>query len=159
MPPPGKHSAPPQREIRNAKAGRDYFLEQRFEAGIVLHGTEIKAVRTGRVNLADSFVRVDGGIPVLYHAHISEYDHGNLNNHHPYRPRILLLNKREIRKLVEAVQSGGCTIVPVRLYFKDALAKLEIAIAKGKQLHDKREDMKKRDDKREIQRAMRQRLR
>ena len=144
-----------QREFRNAKAGRDYFLEQRFEAGITLTGTEIKAIRTGRVNLADSFVRVDGGVPVLYHAHISEYDFGNQNNHHPYRPRRLLLHKREINKLVGTVQSGGYTIVPTRMYFKGALAKVEIAVAKGKQHHDKRQDMKQRDDKREIQRAMR----
>ena len=145
----------PLREFRNAKAGRDYFLEQRFEAGISLTGTEIKAIRTGRVNLADSFVRVDGGVPMLYHAHISEYDFGNQNNHHPYRPRKLLLHKREINKLAGTVQSGGYTIVPTRMYFKGALAKVEIAVAKGKQHHDKRQDMKQRDDQREIQRAMR----
>jgi SsrA-binding protein len=153
-----KHS-PPVRDFRNAKAGRDYFLEQRHEAGIVLTGTEIKAIRNGRVNLADSFVRVDGGVPILYHAHISEYDFGNQNNHHPYRPRRLLLNKREIQKLIGAVQSGGFTIIPTRLYFKGALAKVEIAVAKGKQHHDKRQDLKQRDDQREIQRALRRNVR
>jgi SsrA-binding protein len=151
--------SPPLREFRNAKAGRDYFLEQHFEAGITLKGTEIKAVRNGRVNLADSFVRVDGGVPILYHAHISEYDFGNRENHHPYRPRRLLLHKREIQKLVGAVQSGGYTIVPTRLYFKGAIAKVEIAVAKGKQHHDRRQDMKQRDDQREIQRAMRRAVR
>jgi SsrA-binding protein len=153
-------AATPKRQppdFRNAKAGRDYFLEQRFEAGIVLTGTEIKAIRTGRVNLADSFVRVDQGNPILYHAHISEYNFGNQNNHNPYRPRRLLLNKREIHKITGAVQSGGHTVVPVRLYFKGALAKLEIAIAKGKQSHDKRQDIKRREDDLEIRRALRNR--
>ncbi|MDR2863382.1 MAG: SsrA-binding protein SmpB [Puniceicoccales bacterium] len=151
-----KHSKPPP-DFRNAKAGRDYFLEQRFEAGVALTGTEIKAVRNGRVNLADSFVRIDQGRPVLYHMHISEYDFGNQNNHHPYRPRLLLLNKREIRKITGEIQSGGYTIVPTRLYFKGALAKVEIAIAKGKQHQDKRQDMKRRDDDLEIRRALRHR--
>jgi len=143
------------REFRNAKAGRDYFLEQRYEAGVMLAGTEIKAVRAGKVKLADSFVRLDGGVPVLYHAHISEYDFGNQNNHHPYRPRKLLLHQREIRKLIAATQSGGYTIIPARLYFKGALAKVEIAVAKGKQHHDKRQDLKRRDAEREIRRAVR----
>lgn len=140
---------------RNAKAGRDYFLEQRFEAGIVLTGTEIKAIRQGRVNLADSFVRIEKEVPILHHMHISEYDFGNLNNHKPYRPRRLLLHKREIHKIIGEVQSGGYTIVPTRLYFKGALAKVEIAVAKGKQNHDRRQDMKQRDDDREIRRALR----
>ncbi|MDR1817078.1 MAG: SsrA-binding protein SmpB [Puniceicoccales bacterium] len=154
-----RKSAPPVREFRNAKAGRDYFLEQRFEAGIVLTGTEIKSVRNGGVNLADSFVRLDGGIPVLYHAHITEYNFGNLNNHAPYRPRKLLLKKREIRKLADATKSGGYTVVPTRLYFKGALAKVEIAVAKGKQHHDRREDLKKREADREIRRTLASRRR
>jgi len=147
-------TAPHVREFRNAKAGRDYFLEQRFEAGIVLTGTEIKAIRAGKVNIADSFVRVDGGTAILYHAHISEYDFGNLNNHAPYRPRRLLLHKREIHKLIGATRSGGYTIVPTRLYFKGALAKVEIAVAKGKQHQDRREDLKRRDADREIRRTL-----
>jgi SsrA-binding protein len=152
----GKHTVP-QRDFRNAKAGRDYFLEQRFEAGVVLTGTEIKAIRGGQVNLADSFVRIEGGVPILYHMHVSEYDFGNQNNHRPYRPRRLLLNRREIRKIMGEVQSGGYTVVPVRLYFKGALAKVEIAVAKGKQHHDKRQDLKRRDADREIRRALRSR--
>lgn len=152
----GKHGAP-VRDFRNAKAGRDYFLEQRFEAGLVLTGTEIKAIRGGQVNLADSFVRIERGTPILYHMHVAEYDFGNQNNHAPYRPRRLLLNRREIRKIVGEVQSGGHTIVPVRLYFKGALAKVEIAIAKGKQHHDRRQDLKRRDADREIRRALRAR--
>ncbi len=142
-------------DFRNAKAGRDYFLEQRFEAGIVLTGTEIKAVRAGKVNLADSFVRIEKSVPILYHAHIAEYDFGNVNNHNPYRPRRLLLHKREIHKIIGEIQSGGSTVVPTRLYFKGALAKVEIAIAKGKQNHDRREDIKRRDAERDIRRAIR----
>ncbi|MDR2982693.1 MAG: SsrA-binding protein SmpB [Puniceicoccales bacterium] len=145
-------------EHRNAKAGRDYFLEQKFEAGVVLTGTEIKAIRQGKINLADSFVRIEREIPILYHMHISEYDFGNQNNHNPYRPRRLLLHKREIHKIIGEVQSGGYTIVPTRLYFRGALAKVEIAIAKGKQHQDKRQDLKKRDDDREIRRAIRRRF-
>lgn len=148
----------PTLDFRNAKAGRDYFLEQRFEAGIVLTGTEIKAVRNGQVNLADSFVRIERETPILYHMHIAEYDFGNQNNHKPYRPRRLLLHKREIHKIVGEVQSGGYTIVPTRLYFKGALAKVEIAIAKGKQHQDRRQDLKKRDDDREMRRALRRRV-
>ena len=144
-------------DFRNAKAGRDYFLEQRFEAGIMLTGTEIKAIRNGKANLADSFVRIEREVPILYHLHISEYDFGNQNNHTPYRPRRLLLHKREIHKIIAEVQSGGFTIVPTRLYFKRGLAKVEIAIAKGKQQHDRRQDLKKREADREIRRALRQR--
>lgn len=149
-----KHSKAPL-DFRNAKAGRDYFLEQRFETGIALTGTEIKAIRNGQVNLADSFVRIEHEVPILYHMHIAEYDFGNQNNHNPYRPRRLLLHKREIHKIIGATQSGGYTVVPTRLYFKGALAKVEIAIAKGKLNHDKRQDLKQRDDDREIRRALR----
>ncbi|MBE6401694.1 MAG: SsrA-binding protein SmpB [Verrucomicrobia bacterium] len=145
-------------EVRNPKASRDYFLESRFEAGIALTGTEVKAVRLGRANIADAFVRIDNGsIPILYHAHISEYDFGNTNNHQPYRPRKLLLHAREIRKLVAEIRSGGKTIVPTKLYFRHGLVKVEIALAQGKKLFDKRNDMKKRDDERYVRRALRRR--
>lgn len=143
-------------EVRNPKASRDYFLENRFEAGIALTGTEVKAVRLGRANIADAFVRIDNGtIPILYHAHISEYDFGNTNNHQPYRPRKLLLHAREIRKLVAEIRSGGKTIVPTKLYFRHGLVKVEIALARGKKLFDKRNDLKKRDDERYVRRALR----
>ncbi|HIV03706.1 MAG TPA: SsrA-binding protein SmpB [Candidatus Spyradosoma merdigallinarum] len=145
-------------EIRNPKASRDYFLGTRFEAGVALTGTEVKAVRLGRANIADAFVRIDNGsVPILYHAHISEYDFGNTNNHQPYRPRKLLLHAREIRKIVEEIRSGGKTVVPTRLYFRHGLVKAEIAIAQGKKLHDKRNDIKKRDDERYVRRALRSR--
>lgn len=146
-------------EIRNTKASRDYFLGDRFEAGIALTGTEVKAVRLGRANIADAFVRIDdGAIPILYHAHISEYDFGNANNHQPYRPRKLLLHGREIRKIVGEIRSGGKTVVPTRLYFRHGLAKIEIAIAQGKKLYDKRNDLKKRDDARYVRRAAMRRV-
>ncbi len=146
-------------EVRNPKAARDYFLENRFEAGVALTGTEVKAIRLGRANIADAFVRIDdGSIPILYHAHISEYDFGNTNNHQPYRPRKLLLHAREIRKLVAEIRSGGKTIVPTKLYFRHGLVKVEIALARGKKLYDKRSDIKKRDDDRYVRRAMRSRI-
>lgn len=149
-----KKDNPRTPEVRNPKASRDYFLGDRFEAGIALTGTEVKAARLGRVNIADSFVRIDNGaIPILYHAHISEYDFGNTNNHQPYRPRKLLLHAREIRKIIGEIHSGGKTVVPTRLYFRHGLAKVEIAIAQGKKLYDKRADIKKRDDERYVRRA------
>ena len=142
-------------EIRNPKASRDYFLESRFEAGVALTGTEVKAVRLGRANIADAFARIDdGAIPILYHAHISEYDFGNTNNHQPYRPRKLLLHAREIRKLIAEIRSGGKTIVPTKIYFRHGLVKVEIALAQGKKLYDKRNDIKKRDDERYVRRSM-----
>lgn len=142
-------------EIRNPKASRDYELGERYEAGLVLTGTEVKALRAGRANIADAFIRIDSDlIPTLYHAHISEYDFGNTNNHNPYRPRRLLLHAKEIRKISALVQSGGMTIVPLKIYFAHGLAKLQLAVGKGKKLFDKRNDIRKRDDERYIRRAI-----
>lgn len=144
-----------QSEIRNPKASRDYELGERYEAGIVLTGTEVKALRAGRANIADAFIRIDADcIPTLYHAHISEYDFGNTNNHNPYRPRRLLLHAKEIRKISASIQSGGMSIVPLKIYFSHGLAKLQLAVGKGKRLFDKRNDIKKRDDERYIRRAL-----
>lgn len=143
------------REIRNAKAFRDYFVEDRYEAGIVLSGTEVKSIRAGLAQISEAFVRIDGDVPILYHAHISEYEYGSYDNHNPYSPRKLLLHKREIRKIRQAMQSGGYTLIPLRMYFKKSLVKVEIAVARGKKLHDKREDMKSAIAKREIARTMR----
>jgi SsrA-binding protein len=148
-----KHDSSRFREIRNAKALHDYFVEDKFEAGIVLTGTEVKSIRAGLAQISESFVRLDGGVPILYHAHISEYSHGSYDNHNPYNPRRLLLHKKEIRKIQQAVQSGGYTVVPLRLYMKGALVKVEIAVARGKKLFDKREDLKKAIAKREMGRA------
>lgn len=146
-------------EIRNPKAGRDYELGERYEAGMVLTGTEVKALRAGRANIADAFIRIDSdNVPTLYHAHVSEYDFGNTNNHNPYRPRRLLLNAKEIRKIQTAIQSGGMAIVPLKIYFTHGLAKLQLAIGKGKKLFDKRADMRKRDDERYIRRTLARRV-
>lgn len=142
-------------EIRNKKAYHDYIIEEKHEAGLILQGTEVKSLRQGKAQMRDSFVRVDKGVPILYHLHISEYDYGNLNNHAPYRPRKLLLHKKEIARLEGAVQSGGLTIIPLRIYFKRGRAKVEIALAKGKKIHDKRETMKRKEANREAERALR----
>ena len=145
------------REIRNAKAYRDFFIEDKFEAGIVLSGTEVKSIRAGLAQISDSFVRMDMDVPILYHANIAQYEYGSYRNHDPHSPRRLLLHKREIRKIREAIQSGGRTIVPLRMYFKGSLVKVEIAVAKGKKLFDKREDLKKAIIRRETERDFRAR--
>lgn len=149
-----KQKTKPLPEFRNAKAGRDYVIGDRFECGIVLRGTEIKAVREGKVNIADAFVRFDKGVPLLYHAHIAEYTFGNTNNHNPYNSRKLLLHTREIHKILGQIRSGGHAVIPLRLYFKGSLLKCEIAVCTGKDKGDKREDVKRRDDERDIRREM-----
>jgi len=141
--------------IRNRRASHDYHLHEKFEAGLVLRGTEVKSIRTGHAQIHEGFVRIDKDEPFLFHAHIDEYAHGTDQNHTPRRPRKLLLNKREIRKIREAVQMGGKTVIPLGLYFKRGKAKIEIAIASGKKLHDKRETLKKKEADREANRAMR----
>lgn len=147
-------SGKPLPDIRNAKAGRDYALGERYEAGIVLRGTEVKSIRAGKAQLADAFGRIEKGEVFLYNLHISEYEFGNINNHVPKRARKLLLKEREIRKIKEAIEAGGKALVPVRLYFKQALVKVELAIGTGKREFDKREDLKKRDSDREVARVM-----
>lgn len=154
-----KQKSKPMPEFRNAKAGRDYEIGERYEAGIVLRGTEIKAVREGKVNIADAFVRFDKGVPMLWHAHIAEYAFGNTNNHSPYSARKLLLHTREIHKILGAIRSGGYAVIPLRLYFKGALLKCEIAVCTGKNKGDRREDVKRRDDERDIRRELANRRR
>ena len=141
-------------EVGNPKAGRDYFIGPTYEAGLMLLGTEVKALRLGRANIADAFIRISPKGPMLYHAHIAEYDFGNLNNHSTYRPRKLLLKQAEIDKIAAEVQSGGAAIVPLKIYFKHGLAKCLLAVGKGKKQHDKRHDLTERDAKREISRAL-----
>jgi SsrA-binding protein len=142
----------------NKKAFHDYYIEEKFEAGIVLKGSEIKAIRAGRVNLKDSFIRIDNGEAVLFNAHIGLLE----TTHHYYRheergARKLLLHKKEILKLERAVQREGLTIVPLSMYYNQKnIVKIEIGIAKGKQLHDKRQDLKEKDMKRDIDRAMKE---
>lgn len=141
----------------NRKASHEYFLEEKFEAGLVLLGTEIKSIRQGKVQFKDAFVSIIGNEAFIKEMHIALYDHGNRFNHDETRERKLLLNKIEIRKLKQKVQLKGYTIVPVRLYLKNGLAKLEIALAKGKDLYDKRQADKERSMKREIEKAVKMR--
>lgn len=142
-------------EIRNNKAFHDYFVEERFEAGIILKGTEVKSIRSGKAQINDAFIKIIKGVPTLFQAHISEYTFGNIHNHNPLNPRTLLLHKRELQKLIVATQSGGYTIIPLSLYFKKGLVKLQIALAKGKKQYDKREDLKNKAINRDNERYIR----
>lgn len=139
----------------NKKAFHDYFILEKFEAGLVLFGTEIKSIRNGSVNLKDSWVSVKSGEAFVMGMHISPYEKGNIFNKDPLRVRKLLLHKREIDKLIGKVTTEGLSIVPLSLYLKGSRAKMEIAVVKGKKLYDKREDAAKRDAKRDMERAVR----
>ncbi len=141
----------------NRKARFEYFLLEHYEAGLALQGSEIKSIRAGQVSLAEAYVRVEGRQAWLMEAHIAPYIQANRYNHDPKRPRRLLLHQKEIRELWDAVRQKGVTIVPTRVYLKEGRAKLEIAIAKGKKLHDKREIIAKREAEREMQRQMQKR--
>ncbi|MGZ0087033.1 SsrA-binding protein SmpB [Geobacillus sp. BMUD] len=142
---------------QNKKAYHDYFIEETYEAGLVLQGTEIKSIRNGRVNLKDSFAKVEKGEVFLHNMHISPYEQGNRYNHDPLRTRKLLLNRREINKLIGYTKEQGYTLVPLKLYIKNGFAKVELGVAKGKKKYDKREDMKRKEAQREIERAFRER--
>ncbi|HHU92371.1 MAG TPA: SsrA-binding protein SmpB [Halanaerobiaceae bacterium] len=142
---------------RNKKARHDYHIEETFEAGIILKGTEIKSIRAGKVNLKDSFALVEDGEVFLYNMHISPYSHGNRENHEPERKRKLLLNKREIRKLIGRTTMKGYTLVPLSIYIKRNLAKIELALARGKKVWDKRSDIAQKTAEREIERAFKDR--
>jgi SsrA-binding protein len=141
----------------NRRARHDYHLLERFEAGLQLTGTEVKSLRDGRVTLGQAYADVRGGEVWLVGAHIDEYAQGNVANHEPDRDRKLLLHRREIDSLIGAVQQKGLTLVPTRLYFKNGRAKLELALARGKEQRDKRRDIAKRDAQREMERAVRRR--
>jgi SsrA-binding protein len=136
----------------NRKARHEYFILQSFEAGIVLTGTEVKALRQGKANLVDSYASVDKSEVWLHSANISPYEQGNINNHEPTRTRKLLLNKSEIRKLIGKVKEKGLTLIPLRLYFKNGKVKVELAVVKGKKVYDKRESIAKRDFQRDQER-------
>lgn len=140
----------------NRKAYHDYHIDQEYEAGIALTGTEIKSVRAGRVNLRDSYVQIRQGEAWLVNAHIAPYDRAARDNHDPKRDRRLLLHKLEIARLASKVQEKGFTIVPLRMYLKGNKAKLEIALAKGKRLYDKREAIAERDSQRRVERELRE---
>lgn len=144
-------------EVRNAKALRDYFVETRFEAGIALKGTEVKSIRAGRAQINDSFGRLKQGELWLVNAHIDEYRFGSYSNHEPKRTRKLLLKKSELRKIDQALNQAGRSLIPLRMYFKEALVKVEVAICTGKKLYDKRDDLKKKIVDRELDRAVKAR--
>ena len=143
---------------QNRRANFDYFLEDRYEAGLVLQGTEVKTLRGGKGSLAEAWVKVDpAGEAWLMQAHIPEYEFGNRNNHDPVRPRKLLLHRGEIDRLSHEVGAKGVTLVPTRIYFKDGRAKLEFAVGRGKNVAVKRQTAAKRDAKRDIERALKER--
>lgn len=146
------------REIRNPKALRDYTVDERFEAGIQLRGTEVKSIRAGRAQIKDAFARVEKGELWLYNAHIEQYAFGNIFNHDAKRIRKLLLHRRQIEKIRVALESGGGrAVVPLRMYFKEALVKVEVGLCTGKQLYDRREDLKRKAQLREMEAAIKRR--
>jgi SsrA-binding protein len=139
----------------NRRAYHDYFVDEKYEAGVVLTGTEVKSLRAGRCNLRDGFVRIDRNEAWLENVHISPYAQGNLMNHDPLRPRKLLLHRKQISTLIGKVRQKGYTLIPLRVYFSRNHAKVEVGLARGKREYDKREAIAERDAKREIARAMR----
>jgi SsrA-binding protein len=139
---------------QNRRAAHEYFLEERYEAGLVLTGTEIKSIRAGKAQIKDAYVQIEHGQATLLNAHIAIYETGGYSNHDPLRERKLLLHKKQIRKLFEQVRQKGYTLVPIKLYLLKGRAKLEIALARGKKLYDKREAIKERETKRELERAL-----
>ncbi len=139
---------------QNRKAHHDYHIEETFEAGIALLGTEVKSLRDGKANLKDSYVIIKEGEIFLLNCHISPYSHGNIMNHDPVRTRKLLLHRKEIDRLGGKAAAKGYTLIPLKIYFKDSFAKVEIGVAKGKRLFEKRDTIKEREARREIERAM-----
>jgi SsrA-binding protein len=139
---------------QNKLARRNYFIDDTYEAGIVLAGTEVKALREGRGNMKDSYAQVKNGEVFVYDMHISPYSHGNSSNHISLRVRKLLLHKREIKKLYGKSKERGLTLIPLKLYFKNGKVKLELGVGKGKKLYDKRQDIRDKDDMRDAQRDM-----
>jgi len=140
--------------VSNHKARRDYHILETFEAGIVLRGTEVKALRAGKGQIADAFARVENMEVFLHNAHIDEYSHGNLQNHQPKSVRKLLLNRAEIRKLFELAAVKGNALVPLSMYWKNGRVKVALAVGRGKAQYDKREDLKRKDAEREMKRAV-----
>ena len=143
----------------NRKASHDYFIEERYEAGIELAGTEVKSIRQGKLNLKDAYCAVKDGELFVYGMHISPYEKGNIFNRDPLRPRRLLMHRKEIMKLYGLVKQDGLALIPLSVYFKNARVKVEIGLCRGKKLYDKRESAARRDAGREIDRAMKTRIR
>ena len=141
----------------NKKAYHDYFIEDTYEAGISLVGTEVKSLRMGKCSVKESFIKIENGEMIVYGMHISPYEKGNIFNKDPLRPRKLLLHRYEINKMAGKMAEKGYTIVPLKVYFKGSLVKVEVGLAKGKKLYDKRQDMAKKDAKREMEREFKSR--
>lgn len=142
----------------NRKASHEYFILEKFEAGLVLQGSEIKSIRAGQMSLAEAYIRTDGREAWLVDAHVAPYEQASIYNHEPRRPRKLLLHKKEIRYLWNEVRQKGVTIIPLKVYLSDGRAKIEIALAKGKKVYDKRETIAKRDFQREVERGFKGRI-
>ena len=140
---------------KNRKARFEYEIQNTMEVGIVLKGTEVKSIRAGQINITESFCRVDDHLQVyLLNAHVSQYDFGNIHNHDPLRPRRLLLHRSEIRRLYGQVKEQGLTLIPIKIYLKGGIIKMELALGRGKKMYDKRQTMKKRDAERDVERAL-----
>lgn len=142
---------------QNKKAYHDYAVEETYEAGIVLQGTEIKSIRNGRVNLKDAYARIINNEIFIIGMHVSPYEQGNIHNHDPLRTRKLLLHRKEINKLIGESKESGYALIPLKLYLKNGFAKVLLGLAKGKKKYDKREDLKRKEAKREVERAFRER--
>ena len=142
----------------NKKAYHDYFIEEKYEAGLVLHGTEVKSLRMRKCSIKEAFIRIENGEVYAYGMHISPYEKGNIFNKDPLRPKKLLLHKQQIRKLIGSSAEKGYTLVPLQVYFRDGRAKIEIGLARGKKLYDKRQDIAKKDQRREAEKELKIRL-
>jgi SsrA-binding protein len=149
---------PDQTVAVNRRARYEYAVEETLEAGIVLTGTEIKSIRAGRANLAEAYARIEHGEALLIGAHIAPYEQGNRNNHEPTRVRKLLLHRDQIAELAGKSQAKGLTLVPLKLYIRDGMAKLELGVARGKKVHDKRRTIAERDARRELERTVKERI-
>ncbi len=143
----------------NKKAYHDYFIEEKYEAGLVLHGTEVKSLRMGKCSVKEAFIRVENGEVFIYGMHISPYEKGNIFNKDPLRVKKLLLHRQQIHKLIGDSSEKGYTIVPLQVYFRDGRAKIEIGLARGKKLYDKRQDIARKDQRREMEKELKVRLR
>lgn len=152
-------SEPMKLVANNKKAYHDYFIEEKFEAGIVLHGTEVKSMRMGKCSIKEAFIRIENGEMFVYGMHVSPYEKGNIFNKDPLRVKKLLLHKHEINKLTGQIAEKGYTLVPLQVYFKEGKAKVEIGLAKGKKLYDKRQDIAKKDQRREAEKDLKIKIR
>lgn len=143
----------------NKKAYHDYFIEEKYEAGIVLHGTEVKSMRMGKCSIKEAFIRIENGEMFAYGMHVSPYEKGNIFNKDPLRIKKLLLHKQEINRMAGKISEKGYTLVPLQVYFKDGLVKVEIGLAKGKKIYDKRQDIAKKDQRREAEKELKIKIR